>query len=138
MEGSEQSQQQPEGVEPDPTGRSPESTEGLSPSPSSDQADESSSESTPGPLAGTSSELEPGIGGSADHPAPAVMRDESGALHSAGQSPAGTDAAEESPAGDTSDVQDAGHALDPEVREELDAVHEPDQAETARPDLGTP
>lgn len=154
MESSEQPQQpdQP-GVEEPTSEQSPEATEGspsesteASPetaSPSSDQAAESSepsSESTPepGPLAGTGSELESGTGGSGDHPAPAAMRDEAGELHSAGQSPAGTDAGEESPAGDASDVQDAGHALDPEAREELEAPNEPDQAETARPDLGTP
>lgn len=89
-----------------------------------------------GPLAGTSSELEPGVGGTGDHPAPAAMRDESGDLHVAGEAPAGTAESNESPAGDSTDLQ-SGDVVDPEAREKLNAETEPEQVETDRPDIGT-
>lgn len=109
--------------------------------PGSDSQSESSSESSEstgeeGPLVGTTTEQQPGVGGSGDHPAPAVMRDESGAVHSAGAGP--STAAETAPEGDSADATDESHALSPEAAEELNQVHEPDQVETDRPDIGTP
>lgn len=92
----------------------------------------------PGVLAGTGSELAPGVGGTGDHPAPAVMVDPAtGFMRQHGESLINT-AGNQAPIGDLSDTTSADNALDPEARERLDAVTEPDQAETNRPDLGTP
>lgn len=90
-----------------------------------------------GLFAGTESEVETGVGGTADHPAPAAMRDEAGGLHVAGEPPAGTVASGESPTGDQSDEQ-SGDVTDADARERLNAVCEPVQQPTARPDIGTP
>lgn len=141
-DASSQSDQTDESAEPSAEAES--SAPADSPSePSSEAADQAEADAAPaesedpGLLAGTSSEQQPGVGGTGDHPAPAAMRDESGALHSAGRPPSGTVESEESPTGDATDLTDAGHAQSPEAREELDSVHEPDQVETDRPDLGT-
>ncbi len=88
-----------------------------------------------GTLPGTASEQAPGVGGTGDHPAPASMVDENGVLHVAGEPP--NAAAGQSPVGDSTDVQ-SGTDVDPEALAKLDAVTEPVQAETDRPDIGTP
>jgi hypothetical protein len=88
-------------------------------------------------LAGTGTELEPGVGGSGTHPAPAVVRTDDGVLHQAGEPPAGTNAPMEAPVGDFGDRQSGD--LSPEAEAELDAApHEPEQVETDRVDIGTP
>lgn len=119
--------QQPEPVEATPGQVSDPAAEGGS------QVDEES-----GPLVGTTSELQPGTGVGGSHPAPAVMRDPDGTVHSAGLPPAGNAAGEAAPVGDESDQASESGFLTPEAREELEAVHEPEQVETERPDLGTP
>lgn len=92
----------------------------------------------PGILTGTGSELQPGVGGSGDHPAPAVVVDPAdGTQHVAGEPPAGTVAGGQAPQGDSSDLQSGGDVTDPEALERLNAVHEPEQIETDRPDIGT-
>lgn len=107
--------------------------------PSSGSSESSSETETTGLLAGTGSETQPGVGGTGDHPAPAAVVDpETGELHSAGQPPAGNVASEQSPTGDLSDATDESHALSDKARAALNEVHEPDQVETDRPDIGTP
>lgn len=89
-----------------------------------------------GLLAGTASERQPGVGGTGDHPAPAAMRDpETGRLRVAGEPETGAGTAV--PVGDSTDLQ-AGDVTDESARERLNAVTEPEQQETERPDLGTP
>lgn len=130
----ETAQSPPESGGPESTGAPQSSAE-----PSSESSPASSSESseTEGPLAGTTAEQEPGVGGTGDHPAPAVMRDpETGALHSAGEAPAGTAESGQPPASDTADLQ-AGDVTDEEARERLNAVIEPEPHPIERPDLGT-
>ncbi len=88
-------------------------------------------------FAGTGSEIENGVGGSADHPAPAAVLDEHGVLHVAGEPPAGNIASGQSPVGDLTDLQSGD--LSPEARAAMDnAPHEHPQVQIDRPDIGTP
>lgn len=88
-------------------------------------------------LAGTGTEVEHGVGGGGEHPAPAAVVGDDGQLHQAGEPPAGTVASGQAPAGDPFDLQSGD--LSPEAQAALDAApNEPEQAETDRPDLGTP
>lgn len=130
-----------EGAAPSESSDTPESQD--APSSQSDQADSSSESSEAAGqggslLAGTSSELEPGVGGTGDHPAPAAMLDPStGQLHQAGEPPSGGVAVGQAPAGDSTDLQSGD--LSPEAQAALDnAPHEPEQVEIDRPDIGTP
>lgn len=120
-------------------------TAGSSPSspdptpPTSEPESEISSSPQPGSglVAGTGTELEPGTGGLGDHPAPAAMIGPDGALHVAGEPPAGNIAGSSSPVGDTSDL--ASGDLSPEAKAARDAApSEHQQVETNRPDIGTP
>lgn len=77
-----------------------------------------------------------GVGGTGDHPAPAAMRDETGKLRVAGESPNVSFAGTEAGADLGEDI--ASGALDPEAREKLNAETEPEQVEVQRPDIGTP
>lgn len=89
-----------------------------------------------GVLSGTASEQAPGVGGTGDHPAPAAMiNPEDGSLHVAGEPPNGSIAGSVAPAGE-SDLSDRD-VSDPEALEKLNAVQEPEQVETERPDIGT-
>lgn len=107
------------------------------PSASSAPTEDTSAPSSGSILTGTSSELEHGVGGTGDHPAPAVMLDGQGALHSAGEPPAGNVASGQAPAGDSFDLQSGD--LSPEAKEALaNAPHEHPQIQTDRPDIGTP
>jgi hypothetical protein len=88
-----------------------------------------------GVLIGTGSELAPGVGGTGDHPTPAVMRDpETGAIRVAGQPSNGAIGA--SPEGDDFDAQ-SGDVTDPAARARLNAVSEPEAYAIKRPDIGT-
>jgi hypothetical protein len=90
---------------------------------------------SPGVLVGTTTEEAPGVGGIGDHPAPAAMVDpETGRVRVAGEPPHA--AASVAPAEDA-DVQAGGDVTDDEARERLNAVQEPEQVETERPDIGT-
>jgi hypothetical protein len=89
-----------------------------------------------GLLVGTSSEQAPGVGGVGDHPAPAAMRDpETGFIRQHGE-PVNT-AGNQSPQGDATDEGSGDDFLSPEARANLTKQHEPDQADTERPDIGT-
>lgn len=91
---------------------------------------------TPGVLVGTTAEQEPGVGGIGDHPAPAAMVDpETGEVRVAGQPPHAASGV--APEGDAFDEQAGGDVTDEEAKEKLEAVQEPDQIETERPDIGT-
>lgn len=127
----------------DPTSASIEETHSNedaaseSPAPQSSESSESSDEPQgEGLLAGTASEQAPGVGGLGDHPAPAAIVGEDGQLHVAGEPPAGTIASGQAPVGDAADEQ-SGDVTDEEARERLNAVQEPEQIETDRPDIGT-
>lgn len=90
-----------------------------------------------GVLAGTSSEAEPGVGGTGDHPAPAVMVDPAtGNLRQHGE-PVDT-AGDQSPRGDSTDRPSGDVVTDPEARARLNAGYEPEQVHTERQDIGTP
>lgn len=89
-----------------------------------------------GVLIGTTTEQAPGVGGIGDHPAPAAMVDpESGQVRVAGQPPHA--ASSVAPEGGEVDVQAGGDVTDEEARGRLNAVQEPEQVETERPDIGT-
>lgn len=140
-DASSQSDQTDESAEPSAEAES--SAPADSPSePSSEAADQAEADAAPaesedpGLLAGTSSEQQPGVGGTGDHPAPASVVGEDGELHVAGEPPAGTSAGTQTPAGDTTDLQ-SGDVTDPEAREKLNAETEPEPIETDRPDIGT-
>lgn len=81
----------------------------------------------------TTSELEPGVGGSADHPAPAVMADENGVLRVAGEGP--STAPWQVPTGDSFDLQSGD--VSPEAKAKLDVVSDPKPFPISRPDIGT-
>lgn len=123
---SEQSSASSESPEQDPIGE-----------PSPDESPDSAPDPSGGLLTGTASELQPGVGGLGDHPAPAVVKNEDGTLHVAGEPPAGTSAGTQVPEGDSADLQSGDDVTDPEAREALNEVKEPDQIETERPDIGT-
>lgn len=100
--------------------------------PNREEGDESASEEgESGLLVGTASEQAPGVGGVGDHPAPAAMVDpESGRVRVAGEPP-------HAASGVAPGEEEADAETDEEAREKLNAVQEPDQIETDRPDIGT-
>lgn len=104
---------------------------------SAESGDPEAADEREGILAGTGSELAPGVGGDGDHPAPAAVLGDDGQLHVAGEPPAGTIAPSQAPVGDEPDVGSGDIVSDEEARERLNAVTEPEPYETERPDLGT-
>lgn len=85
-------------------------------------------------IVGTSSEQEPGVGGAADHPAPALMIGEDGFMRQHGE--ASWTAGDQTPTDDQTD-KPAGDGLSDEARAALHAHSEPVQLHTDRPDIGT-
>jgi hypothetical protein len=101
-----------------------------------DESEDTADDEEVGPLVGTTSEQESGVGGLGDHPAPAVMRDpETGAIRQHGE-PVNT-AGNQVPIGDSSD-EESGDGLNDDAREALTREQEPDQQDTDRVDIGTP